>query len=84
MVAHAKERSGKSERYGKSYYRGSRYGGSQMWREPDLSRLALQVYVPRAEYPVVDAYVCRDHRSTQHTFKVHLGVPPAIKIGVSH
>ena len=55
-----------------------------MWREPDLSRLALQVYVSRTEYPVVGSYVCRDHRSVQHTLYVHLGVPPAVKIVVSY
>ena len=36
-----------------------------MWREPDLSRLALQMYIARTEYWVVESYVCRDHRSVQ-------------------
>ena len=39
-----------------------------IWREPDLSRIALQVYVPQAAYPVVRSYVCRDHWSVQHEF----------------
>ena len=38
-----------------------------MWREQDLSMLTLQVYVPQAEYPVVGSYMCRDHRSVQHS-----------------
>ena len=55
-----------------------------MWREPDLVRLVLQVYVPRAEYLVVGSYVCQDHRSVQHTRYVHLGVLPAVKSVVSY
>ena len=55
-----------------------------MWREPDFSRLALQVYVTRTEFPVVESYACRDHRSIQHTLYAHLGVLPAVKIGVSY
>ena len=51
-----------------------------MWREPDLSRLALQGYVSRTEWPVVGSYVCRDHRSIQHTLYVHLDVLPVVKI----
>ena len=47
--------------------------------ENDLSRLALQVYMLRREYPVVDFYACRDLRSFQQTFYVHLGVLPAVK-----
>ena len=60
-----------------------------MWRDPmprelDLSRLALQVYVSRTEYPVVGSYVCRDLWSVQHTIYVHLGVLPAVKNVVSY
>ena len=47
------------------------------------SRLALQVYVARTEYPVVESYACRDHWSVQHTLYVHLGIPLAVKIVVS-
>ena len=41
------------------------------------------MYVSRTEYPVVVSYVCRDHRSIQHTLYVHLGVLPAIENVVS-
>ena len=54
-----------------------------IWREQDLSRLALQVYVPRAEYPIVCSYVCRDHRPVQRILYVHLVVLSALKIVVS-
>ena len=44
-----------------------------MWLEPDLSRFALQVYVSRTEYTVLGSYVCRNHRSVQHSL-VKMGV----------
>ena len=70
---------------------GTSYGGSQIWRDPDMAganeealiRLALQVYMLRKEYPAVESYVCRDLRFFQHTLYVHFGVLRTVKIVVS-
>ena len=51
--------------------------------EKALSRLALQVYVPRKEYLVVESYACMDLWFFQHTLYIHLGVLPAVKVVVN-
>ena len=90
MIHIARSRDGKQRTPGNMA--GAIYGGSQIRREPDmagadekgLSRLALLVYVLWKEYPIVESYACRDHRSIQHTIYVYLGVPPAVKNMVSY
>ena len=44
----------------------------------------LQVYVARAEGPVVESYACRDCRSNHHTLYAHLGVPSAVQLVMSY